>query len=155
MILSDITLLKLLNYNPPLIEPWSTRAEFNGMTYGLGPAGYDIRIAEEITLSRNDFVLAYSLERFHMPNNLLAMVKDKSSWARRGLAVQNTVIEPGWRGYLTLEITNHGPTSIHVPSGCPIAQVIFYQVDQHVLHPYDGRYQDQGPEAVPAEGIEV
>jgi dCTP deaminase len=40
----------------------------------------------------------------------MGIVHDKSTWARRGLVVQNTVIEPGWHGYqTTIELTNHGP----------------------------------------------
>jgi dCTP deaminase len=84
------------------VEPFAERARHNGMTYGLGPAGYDIRVAQDVTLSRlRSFVLASSIERFVMPADLIAQVCDKSTWARRGVAVQNTIIEPGWRGHLT------------------------------------------------------
>lgn len=94
-----------------------------------------------------------------MPHDLVGSVRDKSSWARKGLAVQNTVIEPGWRGYLTLELTNHREWTITVKEGSPIAQVLFEKLDEETLLPYDGRYQDQSPEPVGAifwkEGMKV
>jgi dCTP deaminase len=54
----------------------------------------------------NTFILAVSMEEFNMPKNVTGLVKDKSTYARIGIAVQNTVIEAGWKSYLTLEITN-------------------------------------------------
>lgn len=92
-------------------------------------------------------MLASTIEHFTMPDDVLGEVKDKSSWARRGLAVQNTVIEPGWRGHLTLELTNHGDEGLTIHRGQPIAQIIFHQV-LGLVTPYDGKYQDQarGPQ---------
>jgi dCTP deaminase len=54
------------------------------------------------------------------------------------LTVQNTVIEPGWRGYLTLELTNHGPNRLEIPAGSPIAQIIFEMLDEPTEQPYRG-----------------
>jgi dCTP deaminase len=123
------------------------------LTAGLGPAGYDITIdLEETALLRTgDFRLGSSVEYFTMPDNVLGVVHDKSTWARRGLCVQNTVIEPGWRGFLTLEFTNHGTSVISLKPGMPIAQVVFHFLDVPTERPYpaDGKYQDQarGPQA--------
>lgn len=88
-----------------------------------------------------------------MPTDVIGVVHDKSSWARRGLAVQNTVIEPGWRGFLTLELTNHGTRKLHIPKGCPIAQIVFHRLDEPAARPYDGRYQDQPPGPQPARDL--
>lgn len=131
------------------VEPFFERTAHNGMTFGLGPAGYDVRIAETMTILPGEFMLASTVERFTMPTDHLAMVADKSTWARKGLAVQHTVIEPGWRGWLTLELTNHGPAPISLTTGDPIAQIIFHQLDEATELPYEGRYQDQ--EAGPQE----
>ena len=126
------------------VSPFEERTRYNGFTYGLGPAGYDLRIAEDITIPHNGFALASSLEHFKMPSNLLGVVHDKSTWARLGLCVQNTVIEPGWRGYLTLELTNHNPHGpLAIKAGTPICQVIFHILDQLTDKPYEGKYQDQ------------
>lgn len=62
---------------------------------GVGPAGYDVRIDQAVTLRPGDFALAATMEHFNMHTDLLAIVHDKSTWVRRGLACQNTVIEPG------------------------------------------------------------
>jgi dCTP deaminase len=92
------------------------------------------------------FLLASSFEYFQMPNDLIGEVKDKSTWARQGLSVFNTVIEPGWEGYLTLELVYHGQETLYIPSGSGIAQVIFYETT--VPASYIGKYQNQesGPQ---------
>ena len=70
------------------------RSKEGGLTFGLGPAGYDVRIAETVFLWKPlSLRLASTIEKFNMPNDVLATVTDKSTWARRGIFVQNTVIE--------------------------------------------------------------
>jgi dCTP deaminase len=130
------------------IEPFHERTKRSGMTYGLGPSGYDVRIAETMVVPPKGLALASTIERFNMPTSHLAMVADKSTWARRGLTVQHTVIEPGWRGFLTLELTNHSDVQVSLMSGDPIAQIIFHQLDEPTDSPYEGKYQDQerGPQ---------
>jgi dCTP deaminase len=114
------------------------------MSYGLSHAGYDVRIAESFWLTPDTrFRLASTMERFQMPTNLVGMVHDKSSWARRGLSLFNTVIEPGWHGYLTLELTYHGDESIRIEAGMPIAQIVFMQLVEPTESPYTGKYQNQ------------
>ena len=138
----------------PLVEREVDKG--SGMTYGLGPCGVDIRIAKTMRLWPGGFALASSIEEFSMPSDVIGMVKDKSTLARRGVAVQNTVIEPGWRGYLTLELTNHNqyrwwhllvwwkrPSPIQLTYGQPIAQVVFSFLDVATDQPYNGKYQDQ------------
>lgn len=133
-----------------IITPFHERTRQLGMTYGLGPAGYDVRIAEEIVIPRGGARLASTVEHFRMPADLLARVADKSTWARQFIAVQNTIIEPGWRGHLTLEISNHSDSEILIASGSPIAQIIFEILDEPTERPYDGKYQDQPRGAVAA-----
>ena len=146
----------------------------HGMTYGLGEAGYDIRIKQEIRFYpvnpdaefkkfrvmsftndsfMNDdegrFTLASAIEEFQMPTHLLGRVCDKSSWARKGLSVFNTVVEPDWKGYLTLELVYHGNTELIIPAGAPIAQVIFEEVKNPAQ--YNGKYQGQTSEPTPSK----
>ena len=85
-----------------------------------------------------------------MPADVIAFVHDKSTWARRGLAAQNTVIEPGWSGFLTLELTNHGHETLSLRAGMPIAQVVFHRLMEPTDAPYSGRYQDQAEGPQPA-----
>jgi dCTP deaminase len=130
------------------VEPFCERSEFGGLTYGLGPAGYDVRIAQGFVIPANGFHLASTIERFTMPADVLAYVKDKSTWARRGVVLQSTVIEPGWNGFLTLEITNHSDEPVQIEPGMPIAQIVFHRLECATEAPYDGRYQNQeaGPQ---------
>lgn len=127
-----------------------TVCPLTGMSYGLSVAGYDIRVKQGIVLRPGWFWLASTVERFAMPNDLIGFVHDKSTLARLGMAVQNTVIEPGWEGYLTLEITNHSSEPIYVFEGQPIAQVVFHRLDEPTEQPYDGKYQNQGDMPVAA-----
>lgn len=142
----------------------------NGVTYGLGEAGYDIRIAQTVIFKPNGwhpadtrpcvarkwhmpdgsqvgdygpgrFILASAMEEFQMPNNLVGIVHDKSSWARRGLSVFNTVIESGWCGWLTLELVFHGDEELIIPAGSGIAQVVFHSTTDTAT--YAGRYNNQ------------
>jgi dCTP deaminase len=130
------------------VEPFVERAVANGMTYGLGPAGYDVRVAEKLLLKPGAFALASTVERFTMHPNVMGFVHDKSTWARQGLTVQNTVIEPGWQGWLTLELTNHGYSELFIEAGSPIAQVVFHLLPEETDLPYGGKYQNQhrGPQ---------
>ena len=95
------------------------------------------------------FVLGSSLEEFQMPEHLMGRVLNKSSWARQGIdASMTTNIEPGWKGFLTIELRYAGWKPIHIPAGVGIAQVIF----ESVMHPrlYRGKYQNQEDKPIPA-----
>ena len=81
-----------------------------------------------------------------MPPHLVGIVHDKSTWARHGLSVFNTVIEPGWKGFLTLELVYHGNEVLHIPAGAGIAQVLFHQVMNPAL--YTGKYQGQADQPI-------
>lgn len=128
-------------------------------SYGLSEAGYDIRIKQEIIFEpdhdvmkvngrRGRFTLASAIEEFQMPPHLVGIVHDKSTWARRGLSVFNTVIEPGWNGFLTLELVYRGEEYLHIPAGAGIAQVIFHEITDNAS--YDGKYQGQADRPVGA-----
>ena len=142
----------------------------HGMSYGCSEAGYDIRIKQDVVFNgkfgnsvrdhhtdgtRSEssfsgrFVIASAIEEFQMPTNLLGRVCDKSSWARKGLSVFNTVIEPGFKGGLTLELVYHGNTDLIIPAGAPIAQVIFEEVKNPAQ--YNGKYQFQSSEPTPSK----
>lgn len=146
-----------------ILEPCADRTEQGGLSFGLGPAGYDLRLVlgewdgskvmtprfedergRYTMLQPGQFTLAAAVEHFSMPSDVLGIVHDKSSLARRGLSVFNTVVEPGWNGYLTLELRNHGPELLRLDEGQAIAQVVFHTLDEAAEQPYDGKYQNQG-----------
>ena len=130
------------------IIPFNERTVHNGMSYGLSHAGYDVRVAEGVWLKPGEFSLVSTMEEFFMPNDLVAFVHDKSTWARRGLSLFNTVIEPGWQGFLTLELVNNSNEMLDVRPGDPIAQIIFMRLEEPTEKPYTGKYQNQecGPQ---------
>lgn len=137
----------------PLTPMSAMKLRENGVTYGMSEAGYDIRIKQDITLHPlKRFSLASTIERFQMPDNLVAIVHDKSTWARRGLSVFNTVIEPGWHGWLTLELIYHGWKPLRIKAGSGIAQAIFHEIIEPKS--YTGRYQGQEDAPVPAKSAD-
>lgn len=134
-----------------LIEPFVERETFPGtkMTYGLGPASYDVRIRGTCTLPPGSSHLVTIQEKLTMPADVAGEVKDKSTWARKFIAVQNTWIDPGFCGYMTLELTNHGDETVVIHDGMPVAQFVFSQLDEPTEKPYVGKYQNQPQEPVP------
>ena len=129
-----------------IIQPHRQRYNYDGVSGGESLCGYDIRTLKRVVLWPIVTRLSVSIERFSMPKDVAGRVTDKSTWARLGVQVQNTIIEPGWCGWLTLELT-YSPVSIWRPrlvisAGTPIAQVIFEPIDR-VTSGYDGKYQFQ------------
>lgn len=126
----------------PVKPMLADKQRLHGVSHGLSEAGYDIRIAQDVWLHPlRRFALASSFEYFDMPDYMLGIVHDKSTWARRGLSVFNTVIEPGWHGWLTLELVYHGMMPLRIRKGSGIAQVLFHQLTDAAA--YAGKYQDQ------------
>ena len=155
---------KTLLAKAPIRGMASHKLKAHGTSYGLAEAGFDIRIRQEIIfqpgmamgptievdghLEHGRFTLASAIEEFDMPTDLVGVVHDKSTWARQGLSVFNTVIEPGWKGFLTLELVFHGSKEIVIPAGSGIAQVIFTSLADDAS--YEGKYQDQADMPVPS-----
>lgn len=133
---------KTLYAKMPVYPMLDSKILWHGVTHGLGEAGYDIRVDQDIVLHPlRRFLLASSVEKFDMPDDLVGIVHDKSTHARRGLSVFNTVIESGWKGYLTLELVYHGWRVLRIPAGSGIAQVVFHLITDP--RAYRGRYQHQ------------
>lgn len=152
----------------PFVNMLATKEREHGVSFGLSEAGYDIRIkqgmafvpmagrgqvlcidGENETVTNGRFVIASAIEEFQMPNDLVGVVHDKSTWARKGLSVFNTVIEPGFKGGLTLELVFHGNEPLVIPAGAGIAQVLFERIEEPAQ--YNGKYQNQSTD--PTEAI--
>lgn len=134
----------------PIQDMLVTKVRHNGMSHGLTECGYDIRIKQDVWLfPGRRFVLASSIEYFDMPRNLMGRVLNKSSWARRGLdASMTTNIEPGWRGFLTLELRYMKLWPMKIKAGTGIAQVIFETLAEPAQ--YEGKYNNQPDRPVAA-----
>ena len=121
----------------------------------LDPDTYDDRFYKKTTvngmigvdavyiLPPHSFVLAESYETISLRNGITGLVKDKSTYARMGISVQNTVFEAGWTGTITLEINNNTNRPVKLYVGLGIAQVMFHHSKTLATHPYSGKYQNQ------------
>ena len=94
--------------------------------------------------------LANTVENFAIPDNVCGYVVDKSSYARVFVTAFNTLLDPGWKGNLTLELVNLGPNPIEIKKGDPIVQIAFHWLDRPTDRPYNGKYNNQPNRPVPA-----
>lgn len=145
------------------------------LSYGISSYGYDVRCARRFKVFSNlsakvidpkefdasgfidlesdhcivppgGFVLAHSVEYFRIPEDVLGLVVGKTTYARCGLSIQASPLEPGWQGNVTLSLANVSPLPIKVYAGEGIAQILFFQGDESSDTNYNtrrGRYQGQ------------
>jgi len=143
-----------------IVTPCEERQTFRGKSFGLSACGYDIRFDYEaidewydlrhvqtpdgdgILIAPGKSVLVGSMELFHMPDDVVGFTKDKSTWARQGLLTNSAVLEPGWRGHMSVLLYNVGREDVSIVHGEAIAQVVF-ETTGEVAAPYDGKYQNQ------------
>jgi len=108
----------------------------------------------EFILHPGDFVLGTTMERVEIPPDLIANVQGRSSLGRLAVVIHATagVIDPGYRGQITLELSNLGTAPVALTPGMRISQVIFTELSSPAQRPYGtergSKYQDQsGPQA--------
>jgi len=166
-----------------MIEPFEERLVSEGkVSYGLSSYGYDIRVAEEYKIFTNvfttvvdpknfdprsfvdykgsecvvppnSFALARSVEYFRIPRDVLAVCVGKSTFARCGIIVNVTPLEPEWEGHLTIEISNTTPLPAKIYSNEGIAQLLFFGGDEVCTTSYadrKGKYQGQRGVVLPS-----
>jgi dCTP deaminase len=131
--------------------------EFKVFTPGMGnltvvdPKQLDTRamvdfIGDVCIIPPNSFALARSLEYIRMPRNVLGAVLGKSTYARCGIVTNFTPLEPGWHGFITIEISNTTPLPAKIYANEGIAQVLFFEGDEPCDVSYadkKGKYQGQ------------
>ena len=102
-----------------------------------------------ISIPPNSFILAKTNEYVRMPNNALAYLMNKSTYARCGITVSTTIIEPGWHGEIVLEIVNNTPLPVRLYANEGIGQLVFFVGDEPQEHygkrnnGHGGKYQGQ------------
>jgi dCTP deaminase len=159
-----------------MIEPFEASQVREGViSYGVSSFGYDVRVADEYKVFTDvysvvvdpkqfdprsfvdvkadyciipprSFALARTLEYFRIPKDVLVICVGKSTYARCGIIVNVTPLEPEWRGYLTLEISNTTPLPAKIYSNEGLAQLLFFkgeEVPEHTYASKKGKYQDQ------------
>ena len=145
------------------------------ISYGTSSYGYDVRCSREFkvftnihsaivdpkafdekgfidvtgkicTIPPNSFALARTIEYFRIPRNILAICLGKSTYARCGIIVNVTPLEPEWEGHITLEFSNTTNLPARIYAGEGVAQLIFFESDENCLVSYKdrkGKYQKQ------------
>ncbi len=97
-------------------------------------------------LPPHSYALGVTVETFHLPRNVIGFCLGKSSYARSGLIVNTTPLEPGWRGRLVLEFSNSANLPVRIYANEGIAQVTFFESDEDCDISYadrQGKYLDQ------------
>jgi dCTP deaminase len=113
----------------------------------------EVKPDEPFILHPGEFVLGSTLERVGIPNDLVARLEGKSSLGRLGLLIHSTAgyVDPGWDGYLTLELSNVANLPITLYPGMKIGQISFFKLTTAADVPYGAagnKYQGQrGPTA--------
>lgn len=140
-----------------MIEPFEEKQNRDGViSYGLSSYGYDARSSDDFkiftnvdnalvdpknfsnqsfvdrktdicVIPPNSFVLTHTVEYFRIPKDVLVVCLGKSTYARCGLIVNVTPLEPGWEGHVTLEISNTTPLPARVYANEGIAQFLFFK----------------------------
>ena len=179
MVLSDRTIRRLLDegrievepYDESLMQPSSLDVRVDRYFRVFRNSRYpfiDVKAQqEELTelvevtgdeafiLHPGEFVLGSTLERVTLPDDLVARLEGKSSLGRLGLLIHSTAgfIDPGFKGQVTLELSNVANLPIAIYPGMKIGQISFYQMSTAAEHPYGSpelgsKYQGQsGPTA--------
>ena len=96
---------------------------------------------EPFILHPGEFVLGQTLEWVELPDDLVARLEGKSSMGRLGLLIHSTAgyVDPGWKGNLTLELSNVANLPIALYSGMKIGQISFFEMSSAVERPYGSR----------------
>ncbi len=159
-----------------MITPFEEKLRRQGViSYGLSSYGYDARLANEFKIFTNvdnaivdpkqfseesfvsrttdvcvipphSFVLSHTVEYFRIPREVMVICLGKSTYARCGLIVNVTPLEPEWEGHVTLEISNTTPLPARVYAHEGICQFIFLKADEVCETSYaqrDGKYMHQ------------
>ena len=108
----------------------------------LNPAGYDLRSSGEIVIKPKQHELAATFETVELGLNVMASLHIRSSLAREGLIGSFAVVDPGFRGELTLNLHNDGQGEITIGKGEPIVQIVFQKLGTPARRGYSGLYQD-------------
>jgi dCTP deaminase len=110
------------------------------------PASFVDIEGDECLIPPNSFALAETVEYLEIPRNVIALCVGKSTYARCGIIVNVTPLEPEWRGRITIEISNTTPLPAKIYAGEGIAQILFLRADSLCRTSYadrQGKYQDQ------------
>ena len=161
-VLSDRWIKKMAK-DKAMIKPFvSKQIRKKKISFGLSSYGYDARVSNEFKVFKKDsfvtkigkeciippnsFALARTMEYFKIPENILVICLGKSTYARCGIIVNVTPLEPGWEGHVTLEFSNTTPLPAKIYANEGVAQFIFIKGNEKPEVTYanrKGKYMKQ------------
>ena len=134
-VLSDLDIIKNLRTGQIKLEP-------SDLSTCLNPAGYDLRCSEEIALKPKHYELVATLETVELGLEVVAFLHIRSSLAREGVIGSFAVVDPGFRGQLTLNLHNVSEKAIMLRKGERIVQIVFHNLGSAAQKGYNGSYQN-------------
>ncbi len=133
-VLSDEEILEHLKNEEIKITPFETSC--------LNPAGYDLRSSSEVAMKPKQYKLTATLETVELGSKTTGSLHIRSSLAREGIVGSFAVVDPGFRGQLTLNLHNAGEKEITIKEGEPIVQIVFHKLGSPAKKGYRGLYQN-------------
>src|SRR6266699_972763 len=110
--------------------------------FRLNPAGVDLRIDRDVRLKPKQQVLVASMERVELSNRIVGFLHLRSSLAREGLIASLALVDPGFRGQLTVSLYNSGDSAVHLAKGERFIQLSLLRLGKPAINKYAGRYQN-------------
>ncbi len=108
----------------------------------LNPAGADLSIDRDLMLKPGEQTLAASIERVELSENILGILHIRSSLAREGVIASLALVDPGFRGQLTVSLYNAGDRQVKLRKGERFIQLSLLRLGRRATQGYSGRYQD-------------
>ena len=110
--------------------------------FRLNPAGVDLRIDRDIHLEPKQQLLVASIERVELSNGIVGFLHLRSSLAREGLFASLALVDPGFRGQLTVSLYNSGDSTVNLGKGERFIQLSLLRLGKPAINKYAGRYQN-------------
>ena len=133
-VLSDVEIERRVKGKSLVLEPFEPTC--------LGGAGYDLRLAEDMTLLAGKHRLVATMERVDLPDDLAGTLHIRSSLARAGIIASLALVDPGFRGQLTISLYNAGSTQLSMGKGERFVQIVLHSLSAKTQRPYSGKYQN-------------
>jgi dCTP deaminase len=110
--------------------------------FRLNPAGVDLRIDRDVTLKPKQHSLVASIESVELSDRLVGFLHLRSSLAREGLFASLALVDPGFRGQLTVSLYNSGDSAVNLAKGERFIQLSLLRLGKPAINKYAGRYQN-------------
>ncbi len=108
----------------------------------LGGAGYDLRASMDVAIPPGEHRLVATLERVELGHDIAGTLHIRSSLARAGIIASLALVDPGFRGQLTISLFNAGTEPFRMSKGDRFLQMVLHQLSSKSTRSYRGKYQD-------------